>query len=165
MEYKQNASNLHKKIGDLLTAPNSPFSGFQIYQEMPVSKINIFYSNNTHKFDWVIPQLFLIIEAHGEQHYNLVSFSNNKEDSLERLKTQKFRDMQKMQAAVDMGYTYIEIPYTDYKILDLDYIIKVYKLYKNLEPVEVQTADSTVKRRELAKKQYKRYKENKRKEE
>ena len=126
--YRQNASKLHKRVGDILQAPGSPFRNFKIYQEYPVSRVNPEYHNNSHKFDWVILDLYLVIEAHGEQHYNPVAFGGmDYEEATECFLQQRHRDNSKMDAAVEAGFTYIVIPYHDYKLVDADYIWNLYQ--------------------------------------
>lgn len=166
--YRKNSSKLHKKIGDTLRATDSPFGGYKIYQEYPVSRIDPDYKENSHAFDWVILDLYLVIEAHGAQHYSEVRFGGiTQEEAEENLIAQKFRDTQKMDAAIRAGYTYIEIPYTDYKLIDSDYIWKLYQESKNPNEIKQQPKkeESEYKKqlkekaREYRKEQYRRKKE------
>lgn len=134
--YRQNSSKLHKKIGDLLRKKGGYFSTYKIYQEYPVNKINPGYSNSSHKFDWVVLDLYLVIECHGKQHYYPVSFGGiDQEQAIDNLASQKYRDNQKMDAAVNVGFTYIVIPFMDYDKIDEDYILRLYKNNLNNIPL------------------------------
>lgn len=97
--------------------------GYRLYQEYPVSRINSSYVSNAHKFDWVILDLRVVIECHGKQHYEATDFSGKAEDGgLSAFNDLRYRDRIKKQAALDAGYIYIEIPYTDEKKIDSKYI-------------------------------------------
>lgn len=111
-EYRKNASKLHKLVGEILYT-EKPFSLHRIYQEYPVQIIDPTYGNSKHTFDWVDLDLHMVIECHGEQHYEAVTFGGiDIEEAESRLLQQKSRDADKAQAAVRMGWSYIEIPYT-----------------------------------------------------
>lgn len=107
--YRNNASSLHKKVGDCIRN-STLFNKYQIYQEYPVVRVNPGYTDTSHHFDWVIPDLFLVIECHGEQHYTPVDFSGKQEDGgimeYQRLKS---RDRLKQNACIEAGWTYIEL--------------------------------------------------------
>lgn len=148
-EYRSNASKLHRAVGEALRAENSPFSGFKIYQEYPVSKIYPQYPNAAHKFDWVVLDLAIIIEAHGKQHYVATSFGSGGGDLQESFRAQKDRDNAKMQAAVDAGFTYIVVSYDEEKKVTPTFLWNKYKEMYNPEPIE-KSEDSPPEKLDLA---------------
>jgi len=166
-EFRSNASKLHKKIGDALRSPTSPFAGFKIYQEYPVSRVNVSYRNNAHKFDWVILDLKIVIEAHGEQHYKPVQFGGiSIDEAISNFKLQQNRDKIKQAAAEETGYTCISIPYSDLKLINTDYIWNLYQKNKIIEqiqepPKEINEYKEAQKERakEYRKEQYEKQKE------
>jgi len=159
--YKENASRLHKKIGEVLRNKNSVFAPFKIYQEYPVSKINTSYKNNRHKFDWVILDLFIVIEGMGEQHTKPSTFGGiSKEQAEENFIDQKYRDTVKMDAAIEAGFTYLSIPYTDLDNINDNYILDLYNKHKNNNIIE-QKIDTVKERFKQKQKTY--YQELKRK--
>lgn len=130
-EYRRSASKLHKAVGDVLRN-SSLFNGYGLYQEYPVTRVNPSYESTAEHFDWVIPEIKLVIEAHGRQHYEVTDFSGKQEDGgLGAYKSQRKRDEAKKEAALLAGYTYIVIPYTDEKIISEDYIWNLYKANEN----------------------------------
>lgn len=75
-------------------------------------------------YDNEIPNLKLIIEVHGAQHYKITGFSElvakyNNITPEEAFNEAKARDDYKKQYALDCGYDYLEIPY--YTETDDDY--------------------------------------------
>lgn len=157
--YRKNSSKIHKKIGDILKE-SSLFSNYKIYQEYHVSKINSEYKSNREKFDWVILDLKLIIEAHGKQHYE---FNNHFYKDMSEFIAQQERDELKRQAAIDAGFTYIVIKYNELKILNEDLIYN--RMLENNNTVikkEVEKPKRTnynkQKVRDYRKQQYEKYK-------
>ena len=156
--YRENTSALHKAVGEVLRS-STLFSGHQIYQEYPVVRINTNYSDSSHHFDWAIPGLFLVIECHGKQHYSPVDFSGKAEDGgIGALQDTRRRDNQKKNAAIEAGFTYIEIPYTAEKLLTEEYIWGLYQ--ENLNEIqpkqscileETTESDYSIRLRERAK--------------
>jgi len=131
-DYRQTSSRLHKKVGDTLRSPDGYFANRKIYQEYPVNKINPTYPNAAHKFDWVVLDLFLVIECHGQQHYATVGFGGvDKEEQETKLHLQKRRDLVKQQAAEDAGFTYVVVPFWDYNKINQDYLLALYDDQKN----------------------------------
>jgi hypothetical protein len=108
--YRENASKLHKSVGEILRS-NLPFKLHRIYQEYPVSMVNPSYDRGAHTFDWVDLDLHMVIECHGEQHYKPVAFDGDMVAAESRYLTQKSRDADKAQAAIQMGWAYIEVPF------------------------------------------------------
>jgi len=133
--YRYNSSKLHKRVGDTLRS--GVFSGFKLFQEYPVNKVLDSYPSGRHKFDWVILDIGLVIECHGEQHYKPVSFGGREDTGAgQRFKEQVERDRIKKEAAEEAGFTYIAIPHWDYKIINENYIWDLYQQNKNVKVVE-----------------------------
>jgi very-short-patch-repair endonuclease len=127
-KYRENASNLHKAVGDCLRE-SELFGTQEIYQEYPVNKVNPKYANGRHKFDWVLPTIKLVVECHGQQHYKVVNFGYDTiEEAIDAFRDCKSRDNSKMDAALDAGYTYIVIPYTALKTINDQMIYDQYQL-------------------------------------
>ena len=125
--FRSNASELHKKVGELLR--EGYLGGFEFYQEYPVNKVDPTYTDGRHKFDWVCPQLKLVIECHGKQHYKVVNFGYaSEEEAIEAFYDGQRRDRAKQKAAYNAGYNYIVIPYTMKKNITSDKIHELIKL-------------------------------------
>lgn len=127
-EYKKNASKLHKAVGEVLRN-SDVFNGHETYQEYPVNKVNTDYAFGSHHFDWVIPKLRLVIECHGKQHYQAVTFGGvDVEKAIENFKEGQKRDQLKKEAALAADYLYVVVPYTKEKTVDSDFIYEQMKL-------------------------------------
>lgn len=79
---------------------------------LPKSPIN----NKPLPFDNEVEDLKLIIEVHGEQHYNIsgwniLSSKSKRTSPTEEFENLKFRDSYKKEFALSNGYEYLEIPY------------------------------------------------------
>jgi len=120
--YRDNASSLHKTVGELLRT-SEVFCNYDIYQEYPVNKINSTYVDGSHHFDWVIPKIGIIIECHGQQHYEAISFTSNVEEAISSFKDLKRRDKAKKEAALAAGYIYVEVPYHEDKKLTIEKLL------------------------------------------
>ena len=161
-DYRESASKLHKKIGDTIRNKDSIFYPYKIYQEYPVSKINNSYKNNKHKFDWVILDLYLIIEGMGQQHIKPTCFGGiSKEQAEENFIDQKYRDTVKMNAAIEAGFTYLSIPYSDLDKINDNYILDLYNKHKNNNIIK-ETVDTKKEQFKQRRKEY--YQELKKKE-
>ena len=80
----------------------------------------------------MIIDLKLVIECHGEQHYREVCFGGiDLEEASDKLLDQRRRDSNKAQAAIDAGWTYIVIPHWDYKKVDEQYVLDLYREHLN----------------------------------
>lgn len=135
-EYREGASSLHRAVGDCLRSSNL-FQNYTIYQEYPVVRVNPIYSETSHHFDWVILELALVIECHGEQHYEVVDFSGKQEDGgISEFKRLRARDRAKKQAAIDVGWTYIEVPYTMKSKITDEWIYEAWKANRTEEPIQ-----------------------------
>lgn len=142
MIYNLNASSLHKTVGSILLESSS-FSNFNIQQEYLVIEINPNYPNSSHRFDWVILDLKVVIELHGEQHFSSIQFGNiTSEKAIDNLSIQKNRDYRKRDAAISAGYTYIEISYLDIKKISENYLWELinsnYNNQKLLSPIKTK---------------------------
>ena len=126
MRFRKNASNLHKTVGFCLN--QGKFAGCTARQEVSVSDILPSYPYKMHCFDWIVEELLCVFECHGEQHYHPVSFASKKNslDVVENFHNQQLRDGLKEQAAVDAGYTYIVVPYSDLDKITPDYLYSLY---------------------------------------
>ncbi len=122
--FRQHASKLHKKLGEILRMP--PFNGFKVYQEYPVERILASFPNGRCKFDWVIQDLKIVIECHGEFHYKPIKIDHSMTDEevARAFRELQERDELKKQAALDAGYTYLVIPYWDQVLLSTSYLLK-----------------------------------------
>lgn len=74
------------------------------------------YNNIRMPYDNEIPELKLIIEVHGKQHYTKCSWhtttaKRNGTSPQEELEKQQMRDKYKKDYAISHGYYYLEIPY------------------------------------------------------
>lgn len=171
LQYASNASKLHRKIGEVLQK-TAPFCSSTIRQEVIVSSLFKGYSNNRDRYDYVIDDCHLVIEAHGIQHYSVNSFGSKAEDAVMNFKTQQFRDNQKMEIALLNGWSYLSIPYSDEKSIDSKYLLDLYMANINTQPlieaVKVDTSKQDLykeqqkeKARAYRKEQYQRMKEYK----
>lgn len=80
------------------------------------------------RFDFAIFKnnvLKLLIEYQGSQHYDVCGFSKTVEEQKETLA----RDQQKRNYCKDHNIPLVEIPYTDFNIIDQTYIINILKEY------------------------------------
>lgn len=119
--YRESASQLHIAVGEALR--NSPyFQNYRIYQEYPVSRVNSDYYFSREHFDFVLPELHLVIEAHGMQHFRPSSFGREETDTLEKFSEQKKRDRRKRQAALEAGYLYLVVTYKELKKITGDFL-------------------------------------------
>jgi len=116
--YRENASRLHKAVGEVLRTGEA-FGEHEAYQEYPVNRVNENYPDSSHHFDWVIPDLKVVIECHGIQHYKVVDWEGGEaEKAISAYKALKERDFAKREAAWDADWIYVEVPY--WKEGDLD---------------------------------------------
>lgn len=85
-------------------------------------------TNRTLPFDNEVEELWLIVEVHGEQHYNKNSgwnstYAKHNNCSIENaFERRQYLDKYKKKCAIENGYQYLEIPYytendESYKIL------------------------------------------------
>lgn len=62
---RENKSNLHRECLELL---ETMLKGYSIYEEVTLPGTNKLYA------DFFIPDLNLVVEVHGQQHYNYTPF-------------------------------------------------------------------------------------------
>jgi very-short-patch-repair endonuclease len=116
----KNASKLHKRVGELLVSEDSPYKNYEIRQEYRVSDVNPDYASNREKFDWVILNLKVVIEIHGEQHYAPVCFGGmDPEQAAENFRRRKQLDTQKQEAAEKALWAYVIVSYKE-KDIDIE---------------------------------------------
>lgn len=139
--YRSSASKLHIIIGDTLR-DSEIFGGYTAYQEYPVNRVNTSYTESSHHFDWVLPEIQIVIEGHGKQHYEVVAFGGDLQEALFAFQAGRRRDAAKKDAAIAAGYTYIEVPYSDEKLITDQYLWDKYQANKNTEPSVVITTTS-----------------------
>ncbi len=141
-------------------------------QEVLVQDLFPKYSSGRDRYDIVLPDIKLIIECHGIQHYKVQTFGAKAEDAVMNFQLQKKRDAEKKEIALLNGWAYLEIPYTDEKVISDEYIHKAYTELQSQSSVEVEQAkrpdptppsDYQIRQRELARnhrrEQYRRMKE------
>ena len=81
--------------------------------------------NNYHLyFDFFLPDYNIIIEYQGEQHYHPLNYEIYDEDNYKKLQE---RDNLKREYCKNHNIKLIEIPYTDYDNLDINYLKGVIK--------------------------------------
>ena len=105
---------MHKLVGKLL---KELYTNYEIRQEYPVNKINESFPSGREKFDWVVLGLQIVIEVHGQQHFQPVCFggmlmSEAKKNFQKRVET----DERKRTAAEDAGWTYLVVRYDEKNI-------------------------------------------------
>jgi len=141
-----NASKLHKRIGELLVElyPNN-----LVRQELSVSYINPDFKSKREKIDWCVLDLYLAIEVHGEQHYRPVCFGGVSEEQAKKnlLKRQEVDEL-KENAVRDAGWTYLIVPYweKDLTLNDLKTAITA-ELINNDKEVKKKEPQSKIKSR------------------
>jgi hypothetical protein len=153
--YRENARSLHQKIGEVLRT-SAIFSSYKIYQEYPVSQINSSYKNKQHKFDWVVLDLALVIEVHGQQHFFDTTFGGTPDQN--KFLDIKKRDKTKRDAAIEVGFTYLEISYDKIKEIDDQFVYKLWQEQKNPMKLKKQLDQKKIKLSQWRKEQYRRKK-------
>jgi len=168
-EYRENASLLHKIVGDILYYGDT-FKLYKIYQEYPVTRINPDFYNPQCRYDWVILDLKIVIEIMGEQHYKPVRWS--RETSVEEAEmsfqaTQR-KDEQKKNAALEVGFSYVALDFNTVRSKDFNEK-KLFQIIKDklntISSNNKETKKTQVplwlkeKRKEISKQNYRRMKE------
>lgn len=120
-EYRKTASKQHRQVGEILRT-ESPWTGYQSFQEYPVNRINTDFESGRERFDWYVKELRLVIEVHGRQHYECVAFgSEDPTETIRKFREQQGRDERKRLAALEAGVTYIVVRYDEQVTSDLLY--------------------------------------------
>ena len=75
------------------------------------------------RFDFAVfddnGDVWFLVEYQGEQHYQAVGKFNGGKG----LGKQKFNDRKKVEYCINNGYDLVVIPYTDFPLIDYDYIL------------------------------------------
>ena len=126
-QYRENASNGHKKIGDLLrTYP--AFRNYPSYQEYHLYKINQELGKNVRGFvDWAVPHLRLAIEVQGEQHFKPVRFGGvSTSVAVSNFANQLEKDARKKHIILSSGWKLIELTSKEIENLTGDELYQKY---------------------------------------
>lgn len=99
---RENCSSLHEKAREIL---KESYPLYLIYEEVPVPGEHMF-------LDFFIPNLFLVVEVHGQQHYEENNFFHK--DTSHFLKSKK-RDSRKKTWCDTNNFILIELPYNKEK--------------------------------------------------
>jgi hypothetical protein len=117
LTYASNASKQHIAMGEFLVA--NGYKDFGLEQEVAVKTICPDYSNGRDRFDYVVKDLSIVIELHGQQHYKPVTFGGvSKQIAKHNFVRQVNKDVRKAEAAIAAGYYYISYSYKE--AIDLD---------------------------------------------
>ena len=103
--YRDNASSLHRAVGDVIRGHPS-LRSLRSFQEYPIP-------HTPFHVDWFILDLNLAIECHGEQHSRPVAFGGNKEEAEIAFKKQKIQDNRKKNLCHEQGWKTLEIWFND----------------------------------------------------
>lgn len=102
-------SKLSDKIDKFL---KESFPHYRVHREYHVD-----YQNNKLLFDFFLPELKILIEVQGQQHYTFNSFHFKSENEF---KQQRYRDMLKTQWCSENNYKLLEIKYDIVDKLDAE---------------------------------------------
>jgi len=168
--YSSNASKYHRQLGKILTS-SEQFKHHKIVQEYPVQKVNPNWYSSRHRFDWVILDLYLVIEVHGEQHHQAVQWSNeiSPKEAKARLEANQMNDFHKKDAAVSAGWRYLAIQYwevsslTAQKLLSVIHSLELPTITKTKQTETEFQVKMKERARQYRKKQYRRLKSWKKK--
>jgi len=159
-ELAKNASKLHKHVGELIQKIPE-FKNFEIRQEYPVKKVNKEFSSGKEKFDWVVLGAKIIIECHGKQHFEPVTFGGiSLEEAKTNLVKQQERDEAKREAAEKAGWVYVMVSYEEANIDESELSEKI-KNELALSLISKKTEDMWKKVKEAAEKNKKPQKQKK----
>ena len=107
-------SKFHEEVRKIFVS-DSFFSKLRCFQEVPVKDLCPTYPSSSHRFDWYIEDLNMIIELHGQQHYAFSNRGNIQyEDAQRAFLKGKVRDHDKQTAITDQGLVYKIISYKEY---------------------------------------------------
>lgn len=105
LTYAANASKLHQAFGNMLM--EAGYESYTIVQEPMVKDLCPGYKPK-HRFDYYVQELNVIVELHGEQHYEPVEFGGISEQEARLNYIRQVRcDARKMEAALNAGYAYV----------------------------------------------------------
>lgn len=130
----KNASKLHKHIGKLLV---EIFPNYQVRQEYPVNKVNESFPSGREKFDWVVLDLKIVIEVHGQQHYKPTCFGGITKDRAKINFRQRLEaDWKKQEAAEKAGWTYLIVRFDEQNITADELIKRISESVVSSKPAE-----------------------------
>lgn len=106
-----------RKIKNILSQNNIIYESQKTFEDCRFPDTNI-----PARFDFYLPEYNILIEYDGQQHYEYTNSGwNTKEDFLKR----KRRDEYKNNWCKEKNIKLIRIPYTDFDILDFNYIKEI----------------------------------------
>ena len=125
--FRNNASNLHKSIGSILT--EAPFSNHKIKQEYPVVSVNPNFHNKRCMFDWAIVDLKIVIECMGTQHERRTYWNNDitEDEATATLERIQDLDKQKEVAAIEAGWIYLSFTTKEIMTMTSSRLLKIIK--------------------------------------
>jgi len=99
--------------------------------------VNDSFPSGREKFDWVVLGLKIVIEIHGQQHYEPVCFggilmSKAKKNFEKRVRV----DKEKQDAAELAGWAYLVVKYTEKKITAEELASRINESMKAVKPSE-----------------------------
>ena len=103
--YQENKSSLHSKTRELL---KELFPRLSIYEEVTLPGSKRVGRSSLLYADFFIPELMLIVEVHGKQHYEYCSFFHS--DKMDFLKSKK-RDADKIEWCNLNNIKIVSLPY------------------------------------------------------
>ena len=107
--YQENKSSLHSKTRELL---KELFPRLSIYEEVTLPGSKRVGRSSLLYADFFIPELMLIVEVHGKQHYEYCSFFHK--DVMDFLKSKK-RDSDKSDWCLMNDIKIVTLPYNEEK--------------------------------------------------
>jgi len=112
MEYASNASKLHISFGELLEAIG--FGNYNVQQEVQVQSICPSHDSPKDAYDYFLPELSLIVELHGQQHYKPATFGGiSKREATRNYGRRVMRDNAKAESAFRHNFLYIAFAYNE----------------------------------------------------
>lgn len=104
-KYDTNKSSLHIKARELI---KELFSQYSVYEEITLPGSKRAVKQSLLFADFYIPDLALVVEVHGQQHYEYSSFFHK---SVLHFYQCKKRDKDKIEWCENNGIEVIELPY------------------------------------------------------
>lgn len=106
-------SDFHEQVRVILST-DPFFSRLRCFQEVHVKDLCPTYTNSSHRLDWYIEDLGIVIELHGRQHYEFTNRGSLPFEQAQReFERAKLRDIEKKIAIEDQGIVYKEISYKE----------------------------------------------------
>jgi hypothetical protein len=128
------ASEFHELFRTfILTEPR--LRNLRWYQEVNVKDLIPDYEYTSHHYDWYLYEIDLIVELHGQQHYQVTNFGSiSADDALVNYRNMLYRDNLKRTTALEKGFLYAVIPYKDRNRISHDLIFQLAE-----EPFDTRT--------------------------